>query len=100
MQNESLLLFSFPRQSNFGEAKVTKSREQNKINLFIFYAECIITYLKLIKIIELSQVKVTMFALANALTKSGNALWRFRTSSRKANHCGVFHSFLSKKLVR
>ena len=44
--------------------------------------------------------KVTMFALANALTKSGNALWRFRTSSRKANHCGVFHSFLSKKLVR
>ena len=45
-------------------------------------------------------MKVTMFALANALIKSGNALWRFRTSSRKANHCGVFHSFLSKKLVR
>jgi hypothetical protein len=54
----------------------------------------------LLLLIELSQVKVTMFALANALTKSGNALWRFRTSSRKANHCGVFHSFLSKKLVR
>jgi len=39
MQKESLLFFSFPRRSNFGKAKVTKNREQNKINTFIFYAE-------------------------------------------------------------
>ena len=30
-------LFRVP--SNFGETKVTKKREQNKINSFIFYAE-------------------------------------------------------------
>jgi len=32
--------FHFRVPSKFGEAKVTKKREQNKINSFIFYAEC------------------------------------------------------------
>ncbi len=40
MQKENLFFFSFPRRSNFGKAKVTKKREQDKINSFIFYAEC------------------------------------------------------------
>ncbi len=31
MQKESLLFFSFPRRSNFSTARVTKSREKNKI---------------------------------------------------------------------
>ena len=39
MQKENLFFFSFPSASNFGEAKVTKKREQNKIKSFIFYAE-------------------------------------------------------------
>ena len=39
MQKEYLFFFSFPSVSNFGEAKVTKNREQNKKNLFFFYAE-------------------------------------------------------------
>jgi len=39
MQKKSSIFFSFPRRRNFGEAKVTKNREQNKINSFIFYAE-------------------------------------------------------------
>jgi hypothetical protein len=43
MQKESLLLFSFPSDSIFDNVKDTKSREQNKINTFIFYAET--TYL-------------------------------------------------------
>jgi len=29
--------------------KVTKKREQNKINVFIFNAECIVTYPKLVQ---------------------------------------------------
>ena len=32
MQKENLFFFSFPSAKNFGEARVTKSREQNKIN--------------------------------------------------------------------
>jgi len=27
----------------FGEARVTKKREQNKTNWFVFYAECIVS---------------------------------------------------------
>ena len=34
---------------SFQGCKVTKKRAQNKINLFIFFAECIVTYLKLHK---------------------------------------------------
>ena len=36
MQKESLLFFSFPSVSNFGEAKDTKSREKNKETRFFF----------------------------------------------------------------
>ena len=37
MQKENLFFFSFPRRSNFGNAKVTKkSREMQKENLFFF----------------------------------------------------------------
>ena len=39
MQNENLFFFSFPSVSNFGRAKVTKKRVQNKKNSFFFYAE-------------------------------------------------------------
>ncbi len=39
MQNENLFFFSFPSASNFGGAKVTKNRVQNKKKLFFFYAE-------------------------------------------------------------
>ena len=49
MQKESLLFFSFPRRSNFSKAKVTKKRKQYKISSLIFYAECIVSYLKLRK---------------------------------------------------
>ena len=31
--------FSFPRRSNFSKGNVTKKREQNKTNSFVFYAE-------------------------------------------------------------
>ena len=31
-----MYLFFMPRRSNFGEARVTESRVQNKINVFIF----------------------------------------------------------------
>lgn len=37
---------------SFQGCKVTKKRAQNKINLFIFFAECIVTYLKLHKKVE------------------------------------------------
>jgi len=36
---ELAFLRSLPSDSKFGEAKVTESRVQNKINVFIFYAE-------------------------------------------------------------
>jgi len=36
MQKKCLLFFSFPNSSNFGIAKVTKNRAQNKRNLFLF----------------------------------------------------------------
>jgi len=39
MQKENLFFFSFPSASKFGEAKVTKSREQNKTNSFVFSSE-------------------------------------------------------------
>ena len=34
-----MFFFSFPSDSNFGAAKITYKREQNKINAFIFFAE-------------------------------------------------------------
>jgi len=41
MQKENLLFFSFPSDSNFGKAKVTKSREQNKrIHSFFMPKRC------------------------------------------------------------
>ena len=39
MQKENLFFFSFPNVSNFGIAKVTKKRAQNKELLIVFYAE-------------------------------------------------------------
>ena len=36
MQKENSFFFSFPSASNFGEAKVTKSRAQNKETRFFF----------------------------------------------------------------
>ncbi len=36
MQKENLFFFSFPRRSNLGEAKITKSRGQYKI-IFLFF---------------------------------------------------------------
>jgi len=39
MQKENLFFFSFPSAKNFGEARVTESREQNKINRIYFFAE-------------------------------------------------------------
>ena len=43
MKKENLFFFSFPSASKFGEAKVTKKREQNKTNWFVFYTECIVS---------------------------------------------------------
>ena len=39
MQKENLFFFSFPSAKNFGEARVTKSREKNKTNRIYFFAE-------------------------------------------------------------
>ena len=36
MQKESSFSFAFPSASNFGKAKVTKKREQNKKNYSFF----------------------------------------------------------------
>ena len=44
-----------------GERKVTKKREQNKINSFIFYAECIVTYLKIVQIEDKTKKLVSFF---------------------------------------
>ena len=41
MQKKSAFSFHFRVHCNFGEAKVTKKREQNKIKSFIFYAESV-----------------------------------------------------------
>ena len=35
MQKENLFFFSFPSAKNFGEARVTKKREQNKTKSFM-----------------------------------------------------------------
>ena len=39
MQKENLFFFSFPSATNFGEAKVAKKREKNKMNTFVFSSE-------------------------------------------------------------
>ena len=38
-KSKKIFLFLFRVLCNFGGAKVTKNRGQNKINLFVFYAE-------------------------------------------------------------
>ena len=48
MQNESLLLFSFPSAGNFSEAKITQKREKCKMKAcFYFISECPVTSAKL-----------------------------------------------------
>ena len=46
MQKENLFFFSLSSESTFGEVKGNENRAQNKINVFIFYAEVHLTLSK------------------------------------------------------
>ena len=46
MQKENLFFFSLSSESTFGEVKGNENRAQNKINVFIFYAEVHLTLFK------------------------------------------------------
>ena len=46
MQKENLFFFSLSSESTFDEVKGNENRAQNKINVFIFYAEVHLTLSK------------------------------------------------------
>ena len=46
MQKENLFFFSLSSESTFDEVKGNENRAQNKINVFIFYAEVHLTLFK------------------------------------------------------
>ena len=70
IQKENLFFFLFSNASNFGEAKVTKKREQNKRNFSFLCRDEVISQCfqaKLLKRLEIKDERSEFFAIFGAM---------------------------------